>query len=96
MGAVFMNALVSLFEEAKFVPPLVPPFLMDTVGQRKAVMDLFSILCTLMSVKLVLKSIDEYWCGAVWGHHYLRRFFNENVRLVKCQNSLRSPPNTPT
>jgi len=25
--------------------------------------------------------------ATVWGHHYLRRFLNENVRLVKCQNS---------
>lgn len=70
LGAVFMNALVSLFEEAKLVPPLVPPFLMDTTGQRKAIKDLFSIFSALMSALLTSKSISGYWCGAVWGHHY--------------------------
>jgi hypothetical protein len=27
---------------------------------------------------------------SVWGHHYLRRFFNENVRLAKCQQPLKT------
>ena len=67
-----MNALVSLFEEAKLVPPLVPPFLMDTTGQRKAIKDLFSIFSALMSALLTSKSISGYWCGAVWGHRNIK------------------------